>query len=79
MDKLLGTLAPIATLAIGASVTFAVGARTFTVKRLRQAVWHLRDHAITGRSRFGTLQEITRDVASVYETGALPGGHGGRW
>lgn len=63
-------------------VVFEAHGRRFAVRRLvghRPAVYHLRDLAITSRSRFGSREEIIADVASCLEVGALPGGNKGRW
>ena len=53
--------------------------RTFIVKRINLKEWHLRDVALSSRSRFGLLSEIKEDVGSVLETGCLPGGNKGRF
>jgi hypothetical protein len=63
----------------GAKTAFTVQGREFELKYLRRGVWHLRDTSIAERSRSGTKQEIRQDVGAVQESGALPGGRGGRW
>ena len=64
---------------IGRTVEFQAHGRTFAVQKLRRAVYHLRDTAITERSRFGTLAEIRADLAYCLEWGHLPPASGPRW
>jgi hypothetical protein len=59
--------------------TFSAHGRTFSAKRLGRSVWHLRDHAVGQRSRFGTRREIMADIAYVLEAGCLPPASGPRW
>lgn len=51
---------------------FSCHGRTFRVKRISRDTWHLRDLAISERSRFGTKKQIAEDVGKVLETGVLP-------
>ncbi len=66
----------------GKQTVFTVNGRTFAVRRLighSPAVFNLRDTDISERSRFGSYLDIMADVATVLETGCLPGGRSGRW
>lgn len=56
----------------GETREFHAHGRTFQVKRLRANVWHLRDTAVSTRSRFGTYAEIAEDIAVTMESGKLP-------
>lgn len=64
---------------IGDTHEFHAHGRAFQVKRLRANVWHMRDTAISSRSRFGTYTEIAEDVARAMESGHLPSANARTW
>ena len=64
---------------VGITEEFMVGDHSFTVKRVNHNTWHLRDAAVTTRSRFGRFEEILSDVENVLATGRLPVPAGGPW
>jgi hypothetical protein len=62
-------------LATESPLTVTAHGKTFTLTRLAgsgEETWHLRDHAVKTRSRFGSREEMIEDVQYALYYGVLP-------
>jgi hypothetical protein len=57
---------------VGQEITFDAYGKRFLVKRSARNVFFLSCPLASPRCRFGTLDQIAEDVATVLETGAMP-------
>ncbi len=60
---------------VGTSNSFVAHGKTFYAKRLSNSKdgYYLDSPLTTPRCRWGTRKEIAEDIASIFETGVLPG------